>query len=179
MGAHAAPRQRQPARISVSFATDHNNTRSRDILTAAARIDDSRLPPPPCPLQVLSNAETRARYDAGGAEAVAGEGVDDNAARAMFSVLFGTEEFEPLIGLSPHLESRASAPPPTSPGGAASSADMSAEEIAFRQRRREVECAAFLAAKLQPYVEGVVSAEAFCRDSACPAAAEKQPSRRD
>ena len=77
--------------------------------------------------------------------------MNDNAAKAMFALLFGTEEFEPLIGVSPSLEARTA------------EHEMSAEETAFRQLRREVDCAAFLADKLQPYVEGAEDKAAFCR----------------
>ena len=79
---------------------------------------------------MLSDAEQRHRYDAGGAAAVDSEGVDSNAATAMFALVLGTEEFEPLIGLHPSLQPRVGPH------------EMSAAEGAFRQLRREAECAA-------------------------------------
>lgn len=94
--------------------------------------------------QVLSDDRLRAAYDSKGKEAVDGSPKMD--AGAMYAMVFGSENFEPIIGelqLSQQIKAM------TDP-----TASLSPELFAFKQRRREVQCAVNLCKKLQVYVDG-------------------------
>lgn len=102
--------------------------------------------------QVLSDPDARLAYDAGGAEAMGGPEVGHKSAVDMFQAVFGSAAFEPLVGRFPMLE-QALEP----------NRDMSAREVAFRQRRRETEVAVALAERL----DGArADEEAWCSDQA-------------
>lgn len=95
--------------------------------------------------QVLSNGETRAAYDQNGMEGV-GDGLSTMDAGALFSMLFGSDKFEFLIG-ELQLASLASnvdedGEPP------------SEEELDRIQRIRVRELSGSLVQMLEPWVEG-------------------------
>lgn len=92
---------------------------------------------------VLSDDKTRKMYDE------KGKAVLDNTpkmdASAMYQMIFGSENFEPIIGelqVSSQLKALAE--------GGGNSAHLNA----FHQRRREVQCAVNLANKLNLFVDG-------------------------
>jgi curved DNA-binding protein CbpA len=93
--------------------------------------------------QVLSDEQLRANYDNHGKDGVEGAPKMDSA--AMFAMIFGSEKFEPLVG---ELQLAADM-----------QADVDNEILLhprlknFRQRKREIQCAMNLAAKLQPYID--------------------------
>ena len=98
--------------------------------------------------QVLSNPSLRARYDASGKDGMEDVGFMDSG--AFFHMIFGSEQFEPLVGtlkLSLMAQQGDDEMPP--------------EEAEFRQRQREVACANNLLELIAPYVQGDVDAAAF------------------
>ena len=111
--------------------------------------------------QVLSDATLREKYDSGGKDGV--EGAPRMDSGAMFAMVFGSEKFDALVG---ELQL------------AAEMAAEGEEEVyrnprakAFKQKRREVGCAATLAEKLQPYIDSGCN-EALFRSSLQQEAAE-------
>jgi len=100
--------------------------------------------------QVLSNPTLREKYDTKGKEEV-GE-MDLMDPTMFFSMVFGSEEFEPLVGAL-KLATMAGA-----------ENEMSSEESDFRQRRREVQCAVNLRDLLEPFVSGEKDENAFTEE---------------
>jgi len=97
--------------------------------------------------QVLSNPQLREKYDKGGKEDVKeGDLMDPTA---FFAMVFGSDEFEPLVGALKLA---------TSMGA---DHEVSNEESAFKQRRREVQCAVNLRDLVDPFVRGELDAEGF------------------
>jgi len=90
--------------------------------------------------QVLGNEELRAKYDAYGAEALAGDQFVDTG--AFFTMLFGSEKFEPLVG---RLQLAVLTD---------SDVDLTDAESNLLQERRRTRLALKLANLLQPYVDG-------------------------
>jgi len=89
--------------------------------------------------QVLSNPTLRDKYDREGKDEVGSMNLMD--ASAFFAMVFGSEEFEPLVGAL-KLATMAGA-----------DHDMSDEESSLRQRSREVQCAVNLRDLIQPYTD--------------------------
>jgi hypothetical protein len=96
--------------------------------------------------QVLSDERLRAAYDSRGKDAVENQPKMD--AGAMYAMIFGSENFEEIIG---ELQLAAQIKAMTDP-----TAHVSAEFFAFKQRKREVQCAVNLVRRLQTYVDGDV-----------------------
>jgi len=89
--------------------------------------------------QVLADDAMRAKYDLHGASGVEVNFMD---AGVFFTMLFGSERFEPFIGTLA-LASAASM-----------EGQLSMHRMQVRQLKREVDCALKLCALLQPYVDG-------------------------
>ncbi|KAJ1621317.1 X-domain of DnaJ-containing-domain-containing protein, partial [Pavlovales sp. CCMP2436] len=92
--------------------------------------------------QVLSNEELRVRYDRQGKEALSSQPLFDST--VFFSILFGSELFESLVG---ELQLAMLF-------GMAEGAEVSEKQLATRQRRREVLCALHLSQLLAMFVAG-------------------------
>ena len=90
--------------------------------------------------QVLADDGLRAKYDAHGSAGVASNNFMD--AGMFFTMLFGSERFEPYIGTLA-LASAASM-----------EGQLSMRRMQVKQLKREVECAQKLVALLQPHVDG-------------------------
>lgn len=111
--------------------------------------------------QVLSNEDARAKYDAKGLDGLKDTQLMD--ASTMYAMLFGSEQFEDLIGelqIAAMLQQAEASGDPS---------DVSLKHLGHKQRQREVACAAKLAAKLQPYVDcqqSLVDFEAQVREQA-------------
>ena len=106
--------------------------------------------------QVLSNEDTRARYDAKGMEGLADQNFMDPS--TMYAMLFGSEKFDDLIGelqIAALLQQ-------AQEGG---EADPSLRHMAHKQRQREVLCARKLADRLQPFVDGELDEAAFAAEA--------------
>ncbi len=103
--------------------------------------------------QVLSNEDARAKYDAKGLDGLKDTQLMD--ASTMYAMLFGSEQFEDLIG-----ELQIAAMLQQAEGGG-DPADVSLKHLSHKQRQREVACAAKLAAKLQPFVDCQLSLADF------------------
>ena len=88
---------------------------------------------------MLADERLRARYDEQGAAALDVNFMD---AGVFFTMLFGSERFEPFIGTLA-LASAASM-----------EGQLSMHRMQVRQLKREVDCALKLVALLQPYVDG-------------------------
>lgn len=87
---------------------------------------------------MLSNPALREKYDQEGKEEL--NGVDMMDPSAFFAMVFGSEEFEPLVG------------PLKLATMVGSEHEVSDEESSARQRFREVQCAVNLRELLQPYL---------------------------
>ena len=114
--------------------------------------------------QTLSNPQRRAAYDRDGLAAVAKADAagQDGAlfeARMLFSTIFGSEDFEALVGQFSMAAEMA-----------VEGREVSADERKFRQLLREVECAAALATRLGGAPADGSSDEAFCSAQAAFAA---------
>jgi len=90
--------------------------------------------------QVLSNPTLRDKYDREGKEGEVGS-MNLMDASAFFAMVFGSEEFEPLVG------------PLKLATMAGAEHDMSDEESSLRQRAREVQCAVNLRDLLRPFTD--------------------------
>jgi DnaJ-domain-containing protein 1 len=91
--------------------------------------------------QVLSNDELRVKYDRSGKEALGAQTFLDST--TFFAILFGSEQFEALVGelqLAMLFAMEAS--------------EVSEKQLAARQRRREVLCAVHLSQMLSMFVAG-------------------------
>jgi len=102
--------------------------------------------------QVLSDDGTRAKYDAGGASELQEPKMD---AKAFYTLIFGSEEFEPLVGKMHVLtmmgvEVNDQTPPQDIPA-----------RIELDRWKREVSCAKNLAHLLDPWVSGACDEAAF------------------
>ena len=98
--------------------------------------------------QVLSNEDTRAKYDAKGLEGLDTPPMLDSS--MMYAMIFGSEQFEDLIGelqLAAVLQQ----------ADAGGDMDPSLKHMSHKQRMREVDCARKLADRLQPYVDSQVT----------------------
>lgn len=96
--------------------------------------------------QILSDEKLRSNYDAGGRDGV--EDAPKMDAGAMYAMIFGSEKFEPLIGelqLASQMQQ-------------ADDVDATPHQLnmlsKFKQKKREIKCAVFLASKLQTMVDG-------------------------
>eukprot|EP00596_Hydrurales_sp_CCMP1899_P000062 CAMPEP_0119043032 /NCGR_PEP_ID=MMETSP1177-20130426/16361_1 /TAXON_ID=2985 /ORGANISM="Ochromonas sp, Strain CCMP1899" /LENGTH=618 /DNA_ID=CAMNT_0007010211 /DNA_START=212 /DNA_END=2068 /DNA_ORIENTATION=+ len=101
--------------------------------------------------QVLSDEKLRLNYDNGGKEGV--EGAPKMDPGALFAMIFGSEKFEPLVGelqLASQMQEGGDDP-----------ALQHHKLKHYKQRRREIQCAVNLAAKLQPYVDSGGNEEMF------------------
>jgi len=110
--------------------------------------------------QILSDEETRAKYDKGGKAALEEQPKLD--AKAFYMMIFGSEEFEPLIGkmslaASMGVEEEEEFKVPE---GEDEEAWMEAHANLI-QWKREVTCALSTAELISPYVNGEMDAMAF------------------
>ncbi len=111
--------------------------------------------------QVLSNPQLRASYDAAGKGDVEGQ-VDLMDPAVFYAMVFGSEDFEPLVGTL-----RLAAMMKKDPNGGSSSGEegggsdaglgWGTAESAFLQRRREVQCAVNLRDMVAPFVDGAMA----------------------
>lgn len=100
--------------------------------------------------QVLSDEKLRSNYDHGGKDGV--EGAPKLDSSSLFAMIFGSENFEPLVGellLASQMQD-----------GDFKGSDHP-KLLAFKQKRRQVTCALNLIAKLQPYIDSDGDAEVF------------------
>ena len=97
--------------------------------------------------QVLVDESMRAKYDQHGAAAVEGQNFMD--AGVFFTMLFGSERFEPYIGTLALATA------------ASMEGQLSIRRMQVRQQKREVELALELVKLLQPMLEPEPDAEAF------------------
>ena len=91
--------------------------------------------------QVLSDDTLRANYDANGKDGVEGAAKVDSS--TLFAMIFGSEKFIPLVGelkLSAQMQ-------------ATEAVLHNTKLLQFRQKKREIQCAVNLVAKLQPYLD--------------------------
>jgi curved DNA-binding protein CbpA len=92
--------------------------------------------------QVLSNEQLRAKYDKGGSSSIQGEQVDLFDSSTLFSLVFGSADFEQFVGeLQLSLMQQ-------------QDEDVPLAFLEHKQLKREVTCALALAAFLEPFVEG-------------------------
>jgi len=102
--------------------------------------------------QVLSNDDTRARYDAKGMDGLDEKKFMDST--TMFAMLFGSEKFDELVG-----ELQLAAMLQQAEAQQSEYADL--KHMSHKQRQREVLCARKLADRLQPYVDYQVDQATF------------------
>lgn len=103
--------------------------------------------------QVLSNEDTRARYDLKGMDGLDGsEKLLDPS--TLYAMLFGSEKFDDLIG---ELQLASMIQQAESGDGI----DPSLKHMSHKQRAREVKCAHHLAERLREYAEGTMEEAAF------------------
>lgn len=134
--------------------------------------------------QILSNEQTRASYDKNGkpdnenAESMANE-IDPTV---FFNVMFGSTAVEPYIGelwiasvadlmMKDMAEQQSEADMNEKFAETMAGRNASAEDSKLKQRKREVKIALHLREKIQPYVDGLVTREAFIE--ACETEAKK------
>jgi hypothetical protein len=89
----------------------------------------------------LSDETLRENYDKGGKEGVEGAPKVDSA--TLFAMIFGSEKFVPLVGelkLSTQMQVK-------------EGEEYNRKLEAFRQKKREVQCAINLVTKLQPFID--------------------------
>jgi DnaJ-domain-containing protein 1 len=91
--------------------------------------------------QILSDERLRVQYDRSGKEALGSPQLLDST--TFFAILFGSESFESLVGQLQLAMLFAS-----------DAADLGSEQLAARQRRREVLCAVSLAQLIAMFVAG-------------------------
>lgn len=92
--------------------------------------------------QVLSDPSTRRAYDAEGEDGVDGAPKMDGA--ALFSMIFGSELFEPLVG-ELKMATAATMGGDDNVGGLNANGELNEELMEFKQWKREVACAVHLA----------------------------------
>jgi hypothetical protein len=100
--------------------------------------------------QVLSDEKLRSNYDHGGKDGV--EGAPKLDSSSLFAMIFGSENFEPLVGelsLASQMQD-----------GDFKGSDHP-KLVSFKQKKRQVTCALNLIVKLQPYIDSDGDAEAF------------------
>lgn len=98
--------------------------------------------------QVLSDERLRANYDRDGKDGV--EGAPKMDAASMYAMIFGSEKFEPLIG---ELRIARMMQPEEETAGPKK---FESRLNDFHQKKRVVQCAVNLAAKLERYLDGDV-----------------------
>jgi curved DNA-binding protein CbpA len=98
--------------------------------------------------QVLSNESLRANYDKNGKESMEDHNFMDSS--AFFAMIFGSEDFEPLVG---ELQVAMMM------GGGMES--YNPELVKFKQRKREVQCALSLVERIEPFVSGSENRQNF------------------
>ena len=96
--------------------------------------------------QILSDDRLRSIYDQSGKDGISGAPKMD--ASSLYSMIFGSENFEPIIG---ELQIASQIKAMTDP--AAKEQALTNELMNFIQRKREVQCAVTLAKKLNVYIE--------------------------
>jgi len=101
--------------------------------------------------QILSDEELRRKYDEHGREAALDHSPVLDAS-AFFTLIFGSDKFEPLVGELQLAMVLSIGEDPTALLG--NGADRVAGLLQAKQKRREVSLAVQLAARLQRYVEG-------------------------
>ena len=97
---------------------------------------------------MLSNLEPARAYDASGKDGMEDVGFMDSG--AFFHMIFGSEQFEPLVGTL-KLASMAQQ----------GDDEMPPDEAEWRQRAREVACARNLVELCAPYVDAASTPKAF------------------
>lgn len=131
-----------PAEIKKSYylrAREHHPDRNRNDPSAHTKfqlIGEA--------YQILSDERLRKAYDERGKDAI--DNVPKMDAGPLYAMIFGSDQFEPIMGelqIATQLKGMAE------PGS-----NNSPQYLQFRQRRREVQCAVTLAAKLDVYVNG-------------------------
>jgi curved DNA-binding protein CbpA len=98
--------------------------------------------------QVLSNEALRANYDKNGKESM--ENHDFMDSNAFFAMIFGSEDFEPLVG---ELQVAMMM------GG--DMENYTPDLVKFKQRKREVQCALSLVERIEPFLSGAENEQAF------------------
>jgi len=106
--------------------------------------------------QILSNDQLRAAYDKGGKKVLDQTEMIDPG--VFFTMLFGSEKFEPFIGVL-SLGTMAAAIV-KSQGGQEAAASMNLEK---QQLKREVQCAVHLAERLAAFVAGQETKDEFSK----------------
>eukprot|EP01041_Mallomonas_annulata_P001668 gene1668-3224_t len=94
--------------------------------------------------EILSDEKLRQNYDLGGRDKVADAPKLDPG--AMYAMIFGSEKFETFIGelqLASQMQAEVEGATPTS----------NHKLKTFKQKKREIKCAVYLASKLQMYVD--------------------------
>jgi curved DNA-binding protein CbpA len=104
--------------------------------------------------QVLSDEKLRANYDAGGKEGVESSPKIDPA--TLYAMIFGSEKFEPLVG-----ELKLASQMQQAVNESAHEFENHPKIKAFKQRKREVKCAVYLANKLQQYIDSDCNDDLF------------------
>ena len=103
--------------------------------------------------QVLSDEKLRANYDAGGKDGI--EGIPKVDSGALFAMIFGSEKFEPLLGelqLASQMQIGE---------GPDAELQMHPKLQAYRQKKRQIQCAINLAKKLEPYIDSGCDKDIF------------------
>ena len=127
--------------------------------------------------QVLSNPELRQKYDVHGKEGVEDAPIMDSS--MFFTMVFGSDKFDRFVG-EPWLAMLMSLGQDLDPDApedlAAALASQGKGMLAFKQKRREVQCAVHLAERLQPFVKAAAAAKAMLESMGDnpPASAEEE-----
>lgn len=100
--------------------------------------------------QILSDDNLRANYDASGKGDVESHATLDS--NTLFAMIFGSEKFVPLIG-ELKLTSQLQMADQYLSNDSNRTKYIQSKVMTFKQKRREVQCAVNLVAKLQPFVD--------------------------
>lgn len=104
--------------------------------------------------QILSDDNLRAQYDASGKGEVEQQATMDS--NMLFAMIFGSEKFEPIVGelkITSQLQLAEKMSSVASATSASRENFLHSKLLAFKQKRREVQCAVNLAKKLQTFVD--------------------------